>query len=216
MAWPGIFEKLFANGGAGPKLRGDIIPVDEASILLDEDGNLSSVSSPGVLVGKIDLLPFRPGDLVTASPYWYFCNGDQYALTSPVGQALNSLSANFKADWGITVSGSNISVPNMFYSDGRGYFLRAVDGTTKLVGSVADDQMRPITGQIGSLYASPFYGGVGALYPGTDSANTAQATTSYKASGKANLDSSRLGDNFSGDETHPLERGMTPAIFLGV
>ncbi len=98
------------------------------------------------ILGEIRLLPFRAEDLHEAAPGWYFCNGDQYALDSVQGAVLASFPDSFKADWGITVSGSEISLPNMFHTDGRGYFIRAADGTTRQAGSVADDQMRPIWG----------------------------------------------------------------------
>lgn len=102
-------------------------------------GRISPGFVPGIFVGDIRLLPFSPADLAAFCPGWHFCNGDRYPLTSPVGAALNSLSASFKVAWGIAVSGENISIPNMFYSDGRGYFLRAVNGATRQVGNVELD-----------------------------------------------------------------------------
>jgi hypothetical protein len=209
----------------------DVLATPGTVVLRDADGR-AQISAPAAaediatmgyvdgarLVGNIQLLPFRATELPAG---WYFCNGDQYALTSPQGMALNALSDNFKADWGLSVSGSNISLPNMFYTDGRGYFLRSVDGTTRQAGSVVNDQMRPITAGFQTngfiRYSNGDYT-TGAFVKNTtdfSSGSVASSGTPYN-SGIKGIDSSLLGINFSGAETHPLERGMTPAIFLGV
>ncbi len=204
----------------------DISTDYRVSLRIDPSSMGASVSDSGlkitgqtgtVIYGEIRLLPFRPADLVTAAPGWYFCNGDNYALSSAQGTALNALSANFKSDWGVTISGSNISLPNLFYSDGRGLFLRSVNGSTRQVGSVEDDQMRPITGEAGdgssyglfSLTAAT--GAFKVIASGNHTPNG-----SVFPSFRLGLDSSLLGTNYNGADTHPLNTGMTPAIFLGV
>ena len=110
----------------------------------------------GVLPGEIRLLPFRSTELPDG---WYFANGDRYALASPQGAALYALSTNYKDDWGIIiiadVSGTDtINVPKLFYTDGRGFFLRTADGLTRQPGSVQEgafqehghysDYMKPV------------------------------------------------------------------------
>ena len=85
----------------------------------------------------------------------YFRNGDNFLLNSPQGQVLNSFSDNYKLDHGISIKTINgqqyINVPNAFHSDGRGYFERAVNGTTRQVGSIENDAIRNIYGTFGNL-----------------------------------------------------------------
>lgn len=157
---------------------------------------------PGTFVGDIRLLPFPPADLAAFCPGWHFCNGDRYPLTSPVGAALNSLSASFKVAWGIAVSGGNISIPNLFYSDGRGYFLRAVNGTTRQVGNVELDAFQ------GHEHAAMSYsvccaGGGSALNFARDLSTTSGIR-----------DAANYGTARYATETRSINIGQTPAIFL--
>lgn len=165
----------------------------------------------GAILGDIRLMPFRVTELPEK---WYFCNGDQYPLSSPQGVALAALSENFKTDWAIAASGENINLPNLFYSDGRGYFLRV--GITP--GGVENDMMRPITGYIsnGGGYAIPPMASVsGALYSGY-AGNWLGGTSGGSGTGAIYIDSSRLGARYSGSETAPIRRSMIPVIYLGV
>lgn len=43
MAWPGIFQRLFANNGAGPKLRSDLFP-----LAVPASGAASGTGAPGM------------------------------------------------------------------------------------------------------------------------------------------------------------------------
>lgn len=159
---------------------------------------------------KIEFLPYRPDEL---PDFYYFCNGDRYPTDSPQGEVLLSTSANFKLDWGITVIDNTISIPNMFYTDGRGYFLRAVNGSSRLVGSRQDDTMRTINGTA-SVPRAGMSGATGALK--TSGAGGRYTTGETSGSSVLTLNTALLGANFSGTETTPLNIGMTPAIFLGV
>jgi hypothetical protein len=178
-------------------------------------GKLATGWIPGLFSGDIRLLPFSPGDLATYCPGWYFCNGDRYALTSEAGSRLNALPASFKTAWGITISGSNISVPNLFYSDGRGYYLRAVNGTTKVVGSVELDAMRELSGS--------FAPGLGGFEGGEFTGVFRQGSqyNIYAANYRTGPVASRTLFSVSAagiptaDEFRTIYRGMTPAIFLG-
>lgn len=96
----------------------------------------------GAILGEIRLLPFRQNALPTG---WYFCNGDQFALSTTQGAALNALPATMRSDWGITVSGANINLPNLF-SGSDGYFLRAVNNSDRQPGTTQGDAIRNITG----------------------------------------------------------------------
>ena len=160
-----------------------------------------------LFVGKIELLPFRSTNLPTG---WYFCNGDRFPLSTPQGVALNGLPTEFKSDWGITISNNSISLPNLFYSDGRGYFLRSVDGLKRNVGSVQTDAIRNITGTFGGCLTR---GGTGAFFdPGT--AITDNYNGGPYLSNRTAFDPSRVVP--TADENVVLNCGMTPAIFIGV
>lgn len=163
-------------------------------------------------VGDIQLKPFRYNEL----PFgWYFANGDNYVLASVVGAVLNALPANYKTDWGITVSGSSISLPNMFYTDGRGYFLRSANGTTRKVRSVETDAIQNISGYIQNKNDGVFYADQsnGAFYSGGN-----VGTRGYGGGGDCTnifyFDASRQVRTAA--ENRPLNVGMTPAIYLGV
>jgi hypothetical protein len=91
--------------------------------------------------GDMDLSPFRVNAL---KPGWYFCNGERYANGTPQAAVLSGLPASYKTDWGITDNGSGINVPMLFAGE-KGYFLRPVNGTSRLPGSVEQDAMRQIT-----------------------------------------------------------------------
>ncbi len=162
--------------------------------------------------GLILPLPYR----LTELPFgWRFCNGDLYPLDSDVGKALSAFSNNYKVDWGIAVYGQSIGIPNMFYTDGRGYFVRMVNGSTRQVGSVQNDTMRPITGTAPLLRSGSGPNFNGALY-GTGTNIMAGGSTAGGGVAGIMLDSSRMGPNYSGTETTPLNIGMIPAIYLGV
>lgn len=163
-----------------------------------------------IIIGKIDMLPFRASELPVG---WYFCNGDQFALASTQGEALNGLSTKYKTDWGVTVSGSTISLPNMFYTDGRGYFIRSVNGSTRQAGSTEDDAIRNITGYCTGGNSTGVAGSAsGALYVsgGAGSRTYRSASDNYSLY----LDVSRVVP--TGPENTVLNVGMTPAIYLGV
>ena len=108
----------------------------------------------------------------------------------------------------------------MFYTDGRGFFVRAVNGTTKQVGSIGIDQMRPITGSFGAR------DGVSVVSDGTslrgmfeidNEGGVNLVAVQTGATGKyIKANSALLGPNYDGEETVPLYVGMTPAICLGV
>lgn len=171
-----------------------------------------------VPIGEFRLMPFRAGEL----PFgWYFRNGDNYLLNSPQGQALNRLSNNYKRDHQITIKDINgqqyINVPSAFAPDGRGFFERAVNGTTRQVGSIEDDAIREMWGHFDtgvvpehSEYAKGAFCGSYAINP-TNSAF--QSTTEWHPWG-FDFYASRVVP--TANENRPINMGMTPAIFLGV
>lgn len=169
-------------------------------------------------IGEFRLMPFRAGEL----PFgWYFRNGDNYLLSSPQGQALNRLSAHYKKDHLITIKTINgqqyINVPSAFAPDGRGFFERAVNGTTRQVGSAEDDAIRDIWGHFDTgvvpnhnEYTRGAFFGTSAINP----ANSAfQSTTEWYTWG-FDFYASRVVP--TAHENRPLNIGLTPTIYLGV
>ena len=170
------------------------------------------------VIGEQKLMPFRSSEL---PPGWYFRNGDNYLLDSPPGRALDSLSANYKEDYKITIKVINgqqyINVPSAFASDGRGYFERAVDGTNRQVGSVEGDAIRDIWGHFDTgvvdnhvNYARGAFAGSNAINP---NGGAFQPARDWYAWGFDFYASQVVP---TAPENRPLNIGMTPAIFLGV
>lgn len=169
-------------------------------------------------VGKWDLMPFRHDEL----PFgWYFRNGDNYLLSSPQGQALNSLSANYKNDHRITIKTINglqyINVPTAFAPDGRGCFMRAVNGTTRQVGSWEGDAIRDIWGHFDAsvvdhhdVYTRGAFKGTVAIYP----ENGATAPRKDWAAWGYDFHASNVVP--TANENRPINIGGTPVIYLGV
>ncbi|TSJ92410.1 hypothetical protein FPQ14_02380 [Gilliamella apicola] len=181
-----------------------------------------------VPIGDFRLMPFRAGEL----PFgWYFRNGDNYLLNSPQGQVLNRLSDNYKRDHQITIKNINgqqyINVPSAFAPDGRGFFERAVNGTTRQVGSWEDDAIRNIKG---SLPSGNFKALLGHAKIETGDKNGAisilSAGDDYLASSASSTNPRQLRYMFfdfdasrvvpTAHENRPINIGMTPVIFLGV
>ncbi len=73
--------------------------------------------------GDIRPFSFRADELPGG---WYACNGDRYLLATKQGKALLGLSANLKRDWGVTVTGSTVSLPNL--QSGAGEYFSMLTG----------------------------------------------------------------------------------------
>ncbi len=179
--------------------------------------NVENPQTPanGLYVGEIRLLPFRHDEL----PFgWHFCNGERFLLTSPQGEVLSGLSENFRADWGLEEDLCSISLPNLFHEDGRGCFLRPVNGLTRQVGAVEGDAIRNITGEITnkSSYDTELSAGTGCftavMQTGVRTWNNTASTNTFSVG--ANFNASRVVP--TAPENRPLNLGMTPAIYLGV
>lgn len=175
-----------------------------------------AVAKAGSIVGEIRLMPFRKADLPDG---WYYPSGDYFELTSVVGKALNSLPANYKSDWGITVSGSSIRLfdPNKFFAENMGRFFRPVNDSNRLPGSIEGDAIRKIAGVAeGFILCSsgvPTFSG--AL--GEPSINWAAyighgAVSGYWTS-RFLFDSSYVVP--TANENRPSNVGLIPAIYLG-
>lgn len=177
------------------------------------------------IVGAFRLMPFRAGEL----PFgWYFRNGDNYLLNSPQGQALNQLSANYKKDHLITIKSINgqqyINVPSAFAPDGRGYFERAVNGTTRQVGSAEDDAIRNIKGGLPLGNSKALLGHEKIESGDKNGAISIQSAGDDYLAGSSSsrklrwmffdFDASRVVP--TANENRPVNIGMTPVIYLGV
>lgn len=158
----------------------------------------------GLYVGEIRLMPFRHNEL----PFgWHFCNGERFVFTSAQGEVLSSLPDTFRADWGLEEDQCSISLPNLFHEDGRGCFLRPVDGVKRQVGVMEEDAIRNITGNLGFMDIEA-----------TGAFKSGEALGSLAGGGTPRLelfmDASLMVP--TADENRPLNLGMTPAIYLGV
>lgn len=177
----------------------------------------------GDMIGDQRLMPFRLDEL----PFgWYFRNGDNFLLDSPQGQALNGLSANYKRDHNITIKiidgKQYINVPTAFAPDGRGYFERAVNGTTRQVGSVEDDAIRNIKGGLPNGPGRAFLGHENLSVGERDGAiSIYHAGDDYLHIGNRmvrcaffDFDASRVVP--TAHENRSINIGVTPVIYLGV
>ena len=154
---------------------------------------------------------------------WYFMNGTRYAVGTPQEKVLRNLSVKFKEDWGITTTDEGTNVPNWYHSDGRGPTMRAVNVAARQVGSIEEDAIQKITGSMSiESNAGTIRGGTGGS---TDSSVSGAFTKGSARNGGKIGTQSGTGFDFvfdsslsarSADETRMLNRGMTPAIFLGV
>lgn len=176
-------------------------------------------------LGDFRLMPFRANEL---PPGWYFRNGDNYLLDSPQGRALDSLSANYKEDYKITIKVINgkqyINVPSAFAQDGRGYFERAVDGTNRQVGSAEDDAIRNLYGEINHIFQwnNTVPSGVFRGFRNNDGGGlnnrhypvTCHISDSDYPEQTVVFNAAQF--TLTANENRPLNIGLTPAIYLGV
>lgn len=179
--------------------------------------NEQQTPTNGLYPGEIRLFPFRHDQL----PFgWYFCNGERFLLTSPQGEALSGLTEEFRTDWGLEEDLCSISLPNLFSRDGRGCFLRPVDGLTRQVGAEEGDAIRNITGK--AAFCTHYQGTPledqeeGVFYNGgpTGAQRWSLDQTKTHISEYFSFDASRVVP--TAPENRPLNLGMTPAIYLGV
>lgn len=174
------------------------------------DGKIALLAKRVLPVGKIELLPFSPTALKDG---WYHANGDKYSTSSPQGKALLSLSEEYRTAFKITARDEQINLPNLYHSDGRGFFFRA----SKTVGAIQEDAIRNLTG------TAQFNGQEAAQVQSSGVFNTETAghrrpnlfANDYDRDvARLSFDASRVVP--TAEENRPLNIGMTPAIYLGV
>lgn len=175
-----------------------------------------------VFIGSIGHFPFRATQLPKK---WYALNGDRFSVTSAQGTALKGLPAEMKSDWGITESGGMINLPNIKQSDGRVPFLRPINGTSRLPGSVESDCQQEMTGFFGGRdirgangWTSFFWGETGVFTRVKRASGSGQApqTQTADAGDWSGIEFKASNQVRTGDEVRPLNIGVTVAIFLGV
>ncbi|PXZ06307.1 hypothetical protein DKK70_10020 [Gilliamella apicola] len=176
-------------------------------------------------IGEFRLMPFRAGEL----PFgWYFRNGDNYLLSSPQGRALNGLSANYKRDHQITIKEIDgqqyINVPSAFAPDGRGFFERPANGTTRQVGSAEDDAIRNLYGEIHHIFhwKDTVPNGVFRKFRNDDGSglnNRNYPVTCHVSDSDYPEQSVLFNASWfvpTAHENRPLNIALTPTIYLGV
>ena len=147
---------------------------------------------------------FAPDELAGNEPGWYFMGGQGYAVGSAQANALLSLPAAFRTRWGIINDGTNVYMPTLFYSDGRGYVIRAANGTTRLVGSAELDALQGHS-----------HGNV-CIYPGGQLNWGGGPSLPSGATATAGTTDAGYGTPRIATETRMLNIGMTPVMYLGV
>jgi hypothetical protein len=193
-------QKLLDNGGDGPGLNETLA---------------ASVLGRFLYPGKVEFLVVPPEEIPDC---YILANGDLYPLTSPTGTALNNLSAAMKEVLGIAVNGSNINAPNFFDPEtGYGYFLRAVDGVDRLVGSKQGDAIRNFSGMIGANINIPSqpYVQTGPFYFDSKFSNTILSVQSSSVCnyGDVYMDPSTVVP--TADENRPSNVGALPCVYIG-
>lgn len=177
------------------------------------------------VIGEQKLMPFRASELPSG---WYFRNGDNYLLDSQQGRALDSLSANYKEDYKITIKVINgkqyINVPSAFSHDGRGYFERPVNGNTRQVGSIENDAIRDLYGEIHHIFHWKDTGPNGVFRKFRNSDGSGLNNRFYPVT--CHMSDSDYPEQMvvfnaswfvpTANENRPINIGTTPAIYLGV
>lgn len=163
----------------------------------------------GVFVGKIELLS-TTADALPAK--WYLATGDKYPEDSPQGRALKALPESYKRAFKIELKDGQINTPNLFHTDGRGYFIRAA----RNLGEVQEDAIRNLTGSVrfnGQESAQTI--GSGVFQVSGDGNQRPNSFAGYDRNiAKVTFDASRVVP--TADENRPLNIGFLPAIYLGV
>jgi hypothetical protein len=210
-------DDLGAQGGEPSKKYGvsvDVSPEGEAYQTSGANGNGPGPSG-GAVLGQTCYTYYHPEDLAEHMRGWYYRNGDRFLLSSPQGQALNSLPQRYKDAAKITIIGegddATINLPSAFYTDGRGLFERA--GPATLVGRTNIDTLRQIVARWPSAYSA-------GLATSVSGAATAESVGTNRQSGSNGglifgFDSALLGLHYAGTETVPVHVQLTPVIYLG-
>lgn len=165
-----------------------------------------------VPAGHIYPVPFPPNELPANH---YVPNGEGVLKTSEAGKTLLSMSAAYKTAHGITENSTHVFLPNVFDTNGDGYFPRFVDGVNRKVGSKQDDAIRNITGKVLVMKCGEnVYDREGALKNTTASSYSTSGHGSGTYNSTLRLDFDASLSVPTADENRPKNYGFTPAIYL--
>ena len=190
-----VTQSRWHDAKSSPRRLGSVAWVDGRPSVSWSDWTETGGNSKRV--GSIYESPFPINEL---EPGEYICTGDQYEISSPQGKALNGLSADYKAAWGISVAGDLISLPNLFDENGNGYFFRPVDGASRQVGGIQNHAVQD------HAHNTPgwLHSGGGIFFGGSGGAMGISSGTPGMATGNRD------------EETRPINIGLLPVIYLGV
>ncbi|WP_430735173.1 phage tail protein [Halodesulfovibrio aestuarii] len=161
-----------------------------------------------VPAGHIYPVPFPPNELPA---HHYVPNGEGLLKTSEAGKTLLSMSAAYKAAHRVTENETHVFLPNVFDTNGDGYFPRFVDGVSRQVGSLQGDAMQNIVGEIhtGTAFED---GGTGALRRAGYAMSSYWVGTSVQGIDGFIFDASLIAR--TAHENRSKNYGFTPAIYL--
>ncbi|MFA9396500.1 MAG: phage tail protein [Halodesulfovibrio sp.] len=161
-----------------------------------------------VPAGHIYPVPFPPNELPA---HHYVPNGEGLLKTSEAGKTLLAMSTGYRTAHGVTTNATHVFLPNVFDSNGDGYFPRFVDGVSRKVGSKQGELIKSHYHNDGVRVELAGVNTQAAMYG--CSKTTAYALTfesSYSTANAATTKSSSVG----GSENRPKNIGFTPAVYL--
>ncbi|MFA9396345.1 MAG: phage tail protein [Halodesulfovibrio sp.] len=162
-----------------------------------------------ILPGHIYPVPFPPNELPA---HHYVPNGEGLLKTSEAGRALLGMSTAYKTAHRVTTNSTHVFLPNVFDSNGDGYFPRFADGVGRKVGSKQGDAIRNIKGQMLMQHGeSKNNYQNGAIFAAGESLSGATGSSTILRSGFG-FDASRVVP--TSHENRPKNYGFTPAIYL--
>ena len=171
-----------------------------------------------VPAGHIYPVPFPPDEL---PQHHYVPNGEGLLKTSPQGQCLLSMSPAYKTAHRVTENATHVFLPNVFDTNGDGFFPRFVDGVSRTVGSKQGDAIRNIKGEVKAAGGDDFiskYGGDKLITTGAFDKISRQCayagTSHYSCTSGAGFtfDTSRTVP--TAHENRSKNYGFVPAIYL--
>jgi hypothetical protein len=168
-------------------------------------------------VGDMEFSPLSVGEL---KPGFYHANGDKYNVGSDQGKVLAGLSTEYKTRWGITTAGSLINLPNWYASDGRGYLPRA----GSVPGVAQGDAIRNIDGKFEMMFTAGLSGNTNYTYTGPFTRNPRNVYNGRTFQGANQSDLAIYYEiDFdpsimvpTANENRPLNKALTPTVYLGV
>ena len=217
MAFPRIFQRLFANSGAGPKLRRDIIPWDEEQRLVALESWRQAMIGTPMPMASTTLPPgfmWADGSFASFATYpelkaKYDAGGFAGMLLAYDAQEadISAYPGKFKPD---SANPTGLFVPRL-----NGLFARYCGGVDGNVGAYHRDEIRNIVGNTTHMHVQPS-GAVsawgGALGTLTDSLSSAQSGTSSIGL-QVQFDASRVVP--TGPENVPQHYLQPVALYMG-